>query len=672
MNILNRVTAIVSVVFMILEIGVCQATPWFEASRNSRVSNSPEVIAILEKHIAAIGGHDAWTSIQSLERFSEIEVFGNIQKVYRLEDRKNHRRFARIEGAQGTQETGFDGKRSWRRAPFFKGYLENSDPQAVADRQPQPELYQYREKNLSFTQQPDETLDGVKCLVLATSEKDPLGRDVPITYYFDAKTYLLKQIVSGDAVKNTEQFDEYRTVDGRTMAFSVKSINPHVTIKTKITQVKLNVPVDPKLFELGEVSSTGPSPATAPVVTPKAALPSIAPDAKTLPENVRLETFELVWKTINDSYWDATFGGVDWKGIHDQYLPKVKATEGNKEFHTLLNQMVGELKRSHLSVAEPGQVQGLQTRSSQPAMGNIGLDLRWMKQQLVIKEVKPESPAAKQGIRPGYVVSKIENKTPDTFLKEFKAERGGFALREEVERVRAANKFLQGEVGTKVKLELLDEQDQPRTFEVERQAQPAGMALSFEHRKLTPQIGYIRFNLFFGDLLDQFQKALAEFQTTSGLIIDLRGNRGGAAQLTNALASALSATDGTLGTMTFRYQSQPAAFQGTGKAAYQGKVVILVDELTGSAAEVFSAGMQDMGRATVFGQTTAGAVLPALNQLLPTGGSLMYVISNYTTPKGIVLEGRGTVPQVKAELTRQSLLAGQDNVLQMAIDSLKE
>ncbi|HNC47098.1 MAG TPA: hypothetical protein PLU80_23200, partial [Acidobacteriota bacterium] len=355
-----------------------------------------------------------WNSIQSLERYSEIEVFGNIQKVYRLEDRKNHRRFARIEGAQGTQENGFDGKRSWRRAPFFKGYLEDSDPQAVADRQPQPELYEYREKNLSFTQQPDETLDGVKCLVLTTSEKDPLGHDIPIKYYFDAATYLLKQIVSGDAIKNTEQFDDYRTVDGRVLAFSVKSINPHVTIKTKITQVKVNVPVDPKLFELGEVSSTGPSPATTPAVTPKAALPSIAPGAKTLPENVRLETFELVWKTINESYWDATFGGVDWKSIHDQYLPKVKATEGNKEFHTLLNQMVGELKRSHLSVVEPGQVQGLQTRSTQPAVGNIGLDLRWMKNQLVVKEVKPDSPAAKQGIRPGYVVSKIDNKTPDT------------------------------------------------------------------------------------------------------------------------------------------------------------------------------------------------------------------------------------------------------------------
>jgi len=70
----------------------------------------------------------------------------------------------------------------------------------------------------------------------------------------------------------------------------------------------------------------------------------------------------------------------------------------------------------------------------------------------------------------------------------------------------------------------------------------------------------------------------------------------------------------------------------------------------------------------VIGATTAGAVLPSLVELLPTGGALIHVISNFQTPKGIVLEGRGVRPDVSIKPTRADLLTGRDTILQRAIE----
>jgi C-terminal processing protease CtpA/Prc len=57
-----------------------------------------------------------------------------------------------------------------------------------------------------------------------------------------------------------------------------------------------------------------------------------------------------------------------------------------------------------------------------------------------------------------------------------------------------------------------------------------------------------------------------------------------------------------------------------------------------------------------------------LVELLPTGGALIHVISNFQTPKGIVLENRGVRPDVAVKPTRANLLAGRDTVLQRAIE----
>src|SRR5260221_11112260 len=67
----------------------------------------------------------------------------------------------------------------------------------------------------------------------------------------------------------------------------------------------------------------------------------------------RQETFELVWKTVNETFFDPKFGGVDWKAVHERYALLVAGVTTYEQLHLLLQQMVNELHQSHLLVISP-------------------------------------------------------------------------------------------------------------------------------------------------------------------------------------------------------------------------------------------------------------------------------------------------------------------------------
>ncbi len=50
-----------------------------------------------------------------------------------------------------------------------------------------------------------------------------------------------------------------------------------------------------------------------------------------------MHSFETVWQTVNQTHYDPTFGGVDWKAVHDQYKPQIAAAENKEESFLVLN-----------------------------------------------------------------------------------------------------------------------------------------------------------------------------------------------------------------------------------------------------------------------------------------------------------------------------------------------
>ena len=101
--------------------------------------------------------------------------------------------------------------------------------------------------------------------------------------------------------------------------------------------------------------------------------------------------------------------------------------------------------------------------------------------------------------------------------------------------------------------------------------------------------------------------------------------------------------------------------------AYKGPLVLLIDQLSGSASELFAGCLQAIGRAVVVGERSPGAVTESDMTILPNGAIFMYPVAQLATPDGTVLEGHGVVPNIEVGLDREMLLKGIDSQLESAI-----
>ncbi len=164
---------------------------------------------------------------------------------------------------------------------------------------------------------------------------------------------------------------------------------------------------------------------------------------------------------------------------------------------------------------------------------------------------------------------------------------------------------------------------------------------------------------------DVIARALDSRHPPAGIVLDVRGNRGG------LLAEAVTVADELLpsGVVAIERGRDPASNRiwrsASGELAKDVPVVVLVDGRTASAAEVLAAALADRGRAVVVGSSTLGKGLVQTFTTLPDGGELFVTWSRMLAPRGWPIQGLGVLPQVctslgDAALQRQlqSLSAG--------------
>ncbi|MEO8648249.1 MAG: S41 family peptidase [Acidobacteriota bacterium] len=389
---------------------------------------------------------------------------------------------------------------------------------------------------------------------------------------------------------------------------------------------------------------------------------------------LRLESFNKVWNTVNDRHYDPTFGGVDWKQVGETYRPKALAAATDDELYSVLRKMLGELKLSHFGIYPKDMAAQIAGAAS------IGVELKIIDGQPVIEYVEPGSTAQIARLKPGFIVTKIGGTPTGDLLKPLENSFAGRSLSDRMKMVyreRTLEAFISGSAGSTASVEVLNAADKRQVFEAIRKpfagemSKPLGnfppQPVIFESKLLPENIGYIRFNMWVIPQMANLRTAIRGFSSARAIIFDLRGNPGGVGGMASGIAGLMVAKESSLGTMRSRNGSSDfTIFPQTDP--YQGTIVILTDYGTGSTSEVFAAGMQDIGRATVIGGTTAGAVLPSVFDKLPTGAIFQYAISDYRTPKNILLEGRGVIPDITVSQTRKSLLADRDAQLEAAVN----
>jgi carboxyl-terminal processing protease len=177
----------------------------------------------------------------------------------------------------------------------------------------------------------------------------------------------------------------------------------------------------------------------------------------------------------------------------------------------------------------------------------------------------------------------------------------------------------------------------------------------------------IAFNLWMPAIAEPFAAAIDRVRSADGLVIDLRGNPGGLADMMRGIAGHILSEPLVIGRMHMRdadleLRANPRRSTSDGRRVepFAGPVAILVDGLTGSTSECFAGGLQSLGRVRVFGTTTMGQALPASTKTLRNGDVLMYAIGDFVTSTGVRLEGRGVVPDEVVPLEPAALAAGHD------------
>lgn len=369
---------------------------------------------------------------------------------------------------------------------------------------------------------------------------------------------------------------------------------------------------------------------------------------------LRSKVFETVWSTINKTFYDAGFNGVDWKATRTKYAALTASAKTEEEFYKLLNEMLGLLKVSHLEAGPASEVKKLTQKVS-----TMGIGMRTVDGKPTVTRVIPGFPAEAAGIKLGYIITAVDG-TP-------------------VADVDAARSKLSGMPETSVKITYLDERDVQHDATVRRQelseddrGKIAGLKFYalFDSKMLDSDIGYISFTSFVPFLNDRIHEAITSMKDARGLILDLRGNGGGDDSVAIGIANRLF-DEPTLLMITKRRKADDLYYKAKPtKPIYHGKMVVLVDELSESASEQLTAGLQEIGRVYVIGKKSPGSDLDANIQVLPDGGLLVYAYGLPRTPKGVVVEGRGIIPDLGVELHRADLLAGRDAQLQAAIDYL--
>jgi carboxyl-terminal processing protease len=156
-------------------------------------------------------------------------------------------------------------------------------------------------------------------------------------------------------------------------------------------------------------------------------------------------------------------------------------------------------------------------------------------------------------------------------------------------------------------------------------------------------------------LAEAIGQRIAGARPPAGIILDLRGDRGG------LLRQAVSAADTLLpaGIVTMTVGRDPEATRvwrsNPGELAGGVPVVIVVDGRTASAAEILAAALADRGRGVVIGSSTLGKGLVQAIAPLPDGGELFVTWSRVLAPRGWPIQSLGVLPQVCTSLGQDAL-----------------
>jgi len=367
---------------------------------------------------------------------------------------------------------------------------------------------------------------------------------------------------------------------------------------------------------------------------PLAAIPAAQQDRAA--RNVAV--FSAAWSLVADRHFDPRLHGLDWPALGRAAGAEAAAAPDDTALYAALNRMLEPLGDSHTHALTPAQAAARRARArARTGFNMTRLDGRW-----AVWDVLPESPAARAGVRRGWIA----------------VARNGAALGDRPD--------FQPRAGETARWEFLDTDDRPVALALT--AEPLPLVPPPQARLLPGGFVQLRFDAFATPDRRWLGAQLKAHRDAPGVVIDLRRNPGGDTFSLGISVGEFFDRAVDCGRFVTRggMASTKRSF-GLGSARYAGRVALLVDGATASAAEIFAAVLQAHHRAVVIGRPTAGAVLASWFHRLPDGGELQLSREDYIAPQGYRLEGRGVTPDIASAFSLADLRAGRDPDLAAAL-----
>jgi len=272
----------------------------------------------------------------------------------------------------------------------------------------------------------------------------------------------------------------------------------------------------------------------------------------------------------------------------------------------------------HSSYSNPEETK----KMNEPLEGNfegIGVQFNILTDTLVVVQTIKKGPSEKVGILNGDRIVSVDGRAI-----------AGVKMPQD-----SIVKLLRGPKGTKVRLGVVRRgATGVLYFVVTRDKIPMNTVEATY--MIAPEVGYIRFDRFGATTGDEVEKALQTLkkQGMKDLILDLQSNGGGYLGAAVDVASQFLRPGSLVVYTQGRNQPKQVLKAEGGGLFRQGRVVVLVDEFSASAAEIVTGALQDHDRALVVGRRTFGKGLVQRPIDLPDGSMIRLTTSHYYTPSG--------------------------------------
>jgi len=331
----------------------------------------------------------------------------------------------------------------------------------------------------------------------------------------------------------------------------------------------------------------------------------------------------------NDLYEKIDLFGEVLENIKEDYVDEVDQAE---MIDSAINGVLQSLD-PYSAYMSPELFKEMQT-DTKGEFGGLGIEIGM--EAGVVKVISPidDTPAAEAGIKAG-----------DYIVKIGKDQVQGKTLMEAV-------KLMRGPVGTSINLTVRRKNvKKPLEFKIIRKIIEV-RSVNSEIISKEKNIGYIRLKSFNENSDKQFLKSIKNFEKNKkikGYVLDLRNNPGG------LLTQAINITDfflddGEIVSTKGRNVSETRKFFARKGDEVNGKpIIVLINNGSASAAEIFAGALKDHKRAIILGENSYGkgsvqSIIPLKN-----GGGIRLTISKYYLPSGKSISEVGVTPDILVE-----------------------